>query len=311
MRVIITGGSGLIGSALAESLAADGHEVVILSRNPARAAQAVRMQKGMRAEAWDGRTAQGWAPLAEGAGAIVNLAGESIAGANPVAGRWTAGRKQAMRESSVNAGRAVVEAVRAAREKPAVVVQASAVGYYGPRGDEVVTEATPPGDDFLAKLCLEWEASTQPVESLGVRRAIARTGLPLSLRGGLFPPLRTVFGLFVGGPLGSGKHYWPWIHMADEVAALRFLIESGAAGLFNLCAPNPVTNREFSRALARVMGRPAVLGAPAFALRLALGELADELMLSGQRQAPEKLQQMGFVFKFPTLEPALRDLLHR
>ena len=309
MRVIITGGTGLIGAALAESLAKDGHDVVVLSRNPANAASG--LQKGIRAERWDGHTAAGWGHLADGAGAIVNLAGESIAGANPLLGRWTPARKRVIRESRLNAGKAVVEAVRAAATKPQVVVQSSAVGYYGPRGDEVVNESTPAGSDFLGKLAKEWEASTQAVEALGVRRAIARTGLPVTKKGGFFPPVLLQHKLLAGGPMGSGRHYWPWIHMDDEIAALRFLIESGAEGPFNLSAPNPVTNKQFSQTLAKVLGRPAFIPAPGFAVKLALGELGDSLLLTGQRQVPERLTALGFQFKFPELEAALRDAVAR
>jgi uncharacterized protein (TIGR01777 family) len=203
----------------------------------------------------------------------------------------------------------VVEAVRAAHQKPSVVVQASASGYYGSRRDEVLTEEAGPGQDFLAQVCVQWEASTEPVEALGVRRAIARTGLLLSDKGGALVPLRRLTFFGIGGPLGSGRHYWPWIHIDDEVAALRFLIDSGASGAVNLCTPNPVRQAEFARTLGRVMKRPSFMPAPAFAMRLAAGELADVMLLASQRQMPECLQLMGFRFRFPELEPALRDLL--
>ncbi|MGH2523742.1 MAG: TIGR01777 family oxidoreductase [Anaerolineales bacterium] len=308
MRIIITGGSGLIGRALTSSLAADGHEVIILSRDPAK----VRgLPQNAHAEKWDGRTAQGWGHLAEGAGAIVNLAGVSIAGENLTAilfKRWSSGYKRQIRESRANVGAAVVEAVRAAKQKPGVVMQASAVGYYGPHGDEALTEASPPGDDFQARVCQEWEASTAAVEEMGVRRVIIRTGLPLSRKGGVFPLIILPFKLFVGGPLGSGKQWFPWLHIEDQVAAMRFLIDSGASGPFNLCAPNPVTNAALSRMLGRVMRRPVLIPVPAFVLRLALGEKAD-IVLGGWRQIPKRLREMGFLFKFPELEPALRDLL--
>lgn len=301
MRVLITGGTGFIGQALARSLLADGYEVIALSRRPERAQG---LPPGMRVVPWDARTAEGWGPLVEGAAAIVNLAGESIAG-----GPWTAERKRRIRDSRVNAGRAVVAAVQAAAQKPGVVIQASAVGYYGPHGDEEVTEDTSPGDDFLAHVAVDWEASTVPVEALGVRRVIIRTGLPLSREGGVFPFFLLPFRFFVGGPLGSGRQWLPWIHIADEIGAIRFLMENEQAhGPFNLSAPNPVTNAEFSRTLGRVMRRPSLMRVPAFALRLALGELST-LMLSGQRQIPRRLLDMGYRFRFPELEAALRDLL--
>jgi uncharacterized protein (TIGR01777 family) len=301
MRVIITGGTGLIGRALAASLVADGHEVCVLSRAPGRAKG---LPPGVQAVAWDGRTAAEWGPLADGAAAIVNLAGESLS-----AGRWTSARKRRIRESRVNAGKAVVQAVQAASQKPAVVVQASAVGYYGPHGDEEVTEETPPGTDFLAQVAIDWEASTAPLEVLGIRRVVVRTGLVLSKAGGALPRLLLPFRLFAGGPLGSGRQWWPWIHSADEIAAIRYLMENPQAqGAFNLTAPNPLTNAAFSRVLGRVLGRPALLPAPAWVLRLMLGEMAD-VVLTGQRAVPRRLLEMGFTFRFPEAEVALRDLL--
>ena len=302
MRVIITGGTGLIGRALAADLASDGHEIIVLSRDPSRAGG---LPAGVRAARWDGRSGSGWSALADGAGAIVNLAGENLA-----AGRWSDERKRRIRESRANAGRAVVEAVAAAGRKPGVVIQASAVGYYGPRGEEEVTEGTPPGGDFLARVCVAWEASTAPVEEQGVRRAIIRTGIVLSLRDGALPRLLLPFRFFVGGPLGSGRQWFPWIHLADEVAAIRFLIENEAArGPFNLAAPDVVTNATFARTVGRVLGRLAFIPIPAFALRLALGDLASTL-LTGQRAVPTRLLQQGFTFRFPTPEAALRDLLN-
>lgn len=301
MRVIITGGTGLIGRALAANLAFELYEVIVLTRHPERV---TRLPQGVQAVGWDGRTAAGWGGLADGADAIVNLAGESIA-----AGWWTEARKRRIRESRVNAGRAVVEAVKAATRKPSVLIQASAVGYYGPHGDEAVTETTPFGNDFLASICRDWEASSAEVESLGVRRAIIRTGLVLSRVGGPLPLMRMPFYFFVGGPLGSGKQWFPWIHIADEVGAIRFAMKkTEAQGALNVCAPNPLTNADFSRALAKVMHRPSFMPAPAFAVRLMLGEMST-LLLDGQREIPQRLQQLGFSFRFAEAEPALRDLL--
>lgn len=303
MRIIITGGSGLIGQALTESLAADKHEVTILSRHPERVKS---FPAGVKVEKWDGRSAVGWGHLANGADAIVNLAGENIA-----AGRWTAERKARIRRSRVNAGRAVVEAVRAATNKPQVVIQASAVGYYGPRRAEEVTEETLPGDDFLAQVCLDWERSTVPVEALGVRRVIIRTGVVLSPEDGAFPRMVLPFKLFAGGPLGNGRQYLPWIHLADEVAAIRYLIEhQTASGPYNLTAPTPLTNAKFGRVLGEILKRPAFLPTPSFALQLIFGEMST-VLLDGQRALPQRLQQMGFVFSFPEPEAAVADLLSR
>jgi uncharacterized protein len=311
MRVIITGGTGLVGSALAKGLAQDGHDVIVLSRNPEKAAP--KLSKGIRAERWDASTAEGWGPLADGAEVIVNLAGESIAGKGLLPARWTAERKRRILESRVNAGRAVTAAVEAASRKPKLVIQQSAVGYYGPHGDEVLTEDTPAGDDFLARVAVAWEKSTLPVEGLGVRRVIPRTGVRLlKAPGGFLRPLLLIFNLMAGGPMGSGRQYWPWIHPADEVKALRFLMENAqASGAFNMTAPNPVTNREFVRVLGKVVRRPAIFPAPAFGVRLVLGELADALILNGQRAVPKRLEQMGFTFEFPELEGALREVISK
>ena len=301
MRVVITGGTGLIGSALTDALSKAGDEVILLSRSPERGREP---RPGVRVEKWDGHSVEGWGHLVDGADAIVNLAGENIS-----SGPWTAERKQRIWKSRVDAGMAIVEAVKRASQRPRVVVQSSAVGYYGPRGDEVIAERSAAGSDFLARVCVDWEDSTRPLEDLGVRRAVTRTGVVLSPTGGALPRMALPTRLFVGGPLGSGRQCFPWIHIADEVGAIRFLISNdGAHGAFNLTAPNPVPNAKFSRALGRVLGRPALLRTPAFALRLLFGQMATAI-LDGQRAVPARLQTLGFQFRFPELKPALRDLL--
>jgi hypothetical protein len=301
VRIVITGGSGLIGRGVAVELAAAGHEVVVLSREPGK----VRgLPDGARAAGWDGATAEGWADLLGKDTAIVHLAGESLA-----EGRWTEEKKRRIRASRVGSGEAVLAACRAARERPRLLLQGSAVGYYGPCGDEVVAEDHPAGSGFLAAVCRDWEESTAAVEALGVRRAILRTGVVLARQGGALPKMTLPIKLLAGGPLGDGRQWLPWIHLADEVGAIRFLLESEAArGPFNLSAPEPVTNREFTRVAARVLHRPAFLPAPGFALRLALGEMAA-MILEGQREVPRRLQEAGYAFRFPALEPALEDLL--
>jgi uncharacterized protein (TIGR01777 family) len=309
MRIVVTGGTGLIGKALAESLAADQHDVIVLSRSPEKSSVLV----SVRVERWDGRTASGWGMLVDGADAVVNLAGESIGGENMVAlvtKRWTPERKQLIRSSRVNAGMAVQQAIEAAKQKPGVLIQASAVGYYGVRGDEEITENTLAGDDALAKICLDWEATTANVEEMGVRRAVIRTaGVVMSTQGGALPFMLLPFKLFAGGPLGSGKQWFSWVHIQDQVRAIRFLIDNpDASGAFNVCAPNPLTNADLSRVIGRVMRRPSFMPMPAFAMRLLLGEKAT-LVLDGQRQMPKRLQQMGFQFHCPDVESALRDLL--
>jgi len=300
MRVVITGGSGLIGSEVARDLGSAGHEIVILTRNPTKA----ELPPNTRAVQWDGRTATGWSNLIDGDTAILHLAGESIA-----SGRWSDAKKRRIRESRVDSGKAVLAAIRQASEKPRVLLQGSAVGYYGPCGDEVVTESHPPGSDFLAGVCVDWEGSTAEAESLGVRRALLRTGIVLSPKGGALPKMALPFRLMAGGPIGSGRQWVPWIHIADEVGAIRFLIErEDARGPFNLAAPRPLTNRDFSHALGKALHRPSFAPAPGFALRTVLGEMAD-MLLYGQRAVPHRLLEMGYAFRYPEALPALRNLL--
>lgn len=304
MRIAITGGTGLIGRALGEALHTAGHTVTVFTRRPDLVD---RPPQGARPAPWTPADPDRLAEALRGADAVVNLVGESIA-----ASRWTPARKERIRRSRIEAGEALSAALAAlpAAERPRVLLQASAVGYYGPREDDTpLTEAAPPGDDFLARVCIDWEASTTPVEALGVRRAILRTGVVLSPHGGALPLMALPVRLFVGGQLGSGRQWVPWIHIADEVAAIRFLLErDDAQGPFNLCAPHPVTNAEMMRALGQVLHRPVWLPVPAFALRLLLGEMSATV-LTGQRAVPHRLQEMGFTFRFPQLRSALEDLL--
>jgi hypothetical protein len=306
MRVIITGGTGLIGRALAQELSGGGYEVVLLSRRPD---QAIGLPAGVRAERWDGRTATGWGSLVEDAAAIVNLAGENLAGESLLPRRWTSARKDRIVRSRLDAGKAVVEAVEAAATKPRVVIQSSGIGAYGPHLDEELTEEAPIGSDFLSALASEWEASTSAVEALGVRRAVIRIGVVLNRSGGALTRLLLPFRLFAGGWFGSGRQWLSWIHTADLVAAIRFLIEDPrASGVLNLTAPQPLTGRDFGRAIGRVMGRPAFLPVPAIALRLAFGEVST-VVIDGQRVLPSRLLDLGFRFRFPDADTALRDLL--
>lgn len=301
MRVIIAGGTGLIGRPLTAALIREGHEVVVLSRNPATTQN---MPTGVTLTAWDGASSAGWGHLADGAGALINLAGEGIAD-----GRWSEERKERILNSRVRAGEAMVQAIEQASTKPGVLIQASAVGYYGPRGDEVVTEASSPGSDYLARVCFAWEASSAPASKLGVRRPILRTGIVFSNDGGAFPKMVLPFRLFAGGPIGSGKQWYPWIHIDDEVRAILFLLNhSEADGPFNLAAPEPLTNKELAQVIGKVMGRPAVFPTPGFAMQALFGEMAT-VLLDGQRAVPERLQALGFTFNYPTAEAALRALL--
>ena len=307
MRLLITGGTGLIGRALARNLAKDGHEVILLSRAPERVHG---LPSGVRAVAWDARTAAGWGSLADGAGAIVNLAGASLAGEGFLPTRWTLERRRIIVESRAMAGAAVVEAIEQAKEKPRVVVQASGIGYYGPHGDEILAEEAGPGDDWAAQFAAKiWEASTAQVQEMGVRHVVVRTGIVLSVKGGAFPRLLLPFRLFVGGPMGRGAQWYSWIHLEDEVRAIRFLVEQDQArGPFNLTAPNPVTNREMAREIGRILKRPSFIPVPGFLMRLAFGKVAG-VVLEGQRVVPQRLSALGFEFRYEQLTPALQDLL--
>ena len=275
MRVVLAGAGGLIGTRLAAALEARGDEVVRLPRF-------------------------GTAPWSiEGADAVVNLAGASVAGK-----RWSPEYKKAILDSRVLTTRALVEAIAKAQRKPQVLVNASAVGYYGGRGDEVLEESAGPGADFLADVVSRWEAEAQRAS---IRSVQVRTGIVLSAQGGALEKMLPPFKAFVGGPIGSGKQWFPWIHIADEVAAIAWCIDSDLTGAVNLAAPGIVTMKEFAKALGRVLHRPSWAPVPAAPLRILLGEFASAL-LEGQRAVPRKLLDSGFRFRFSDVDSALRDL---
>jgi len=299
MNILISGGSGLIGTALTRSLLADGHKVWVLTRNPAQA----RLPEGAQAVRWDGRTSQGWIGVFSQMEAIVNLAGETV-------GRWpwTKKRKDLIRDSRVDAGLAIADAFQKVDKKPPVLIQASGVGYYGPCGAETVAEDAPVGNDFMATVAANWEASTRIVDSLGVRRVIIRTSLVLDARQGVLPLMARPVRFWAGGRLGNGIQVVSWIHLEDEVRAIRYLLENDKArGVFNLSAPNPLSNADFIRALARALSRPCWLPVPAFALKMALGEMSA-LLLDGQFVIPQRLVNLGFVFGFETAQEAFHNL---
>lgn len=300
MKIILAGGTGLIGGELTAALLADGHQVWVLSRNP----QAASVPPGAQLAVWDARTSAGWENLVEEADAIFNLAGENLG-----AHLWTAAHKAKVLSSRANAGQAVMQALTAVKRHPAVLVQASAIGYYGANDDRILDEYSPPGKDWQARVCLDWEASTREAERMGLRRVVVRTGLVLTKTGGVLPKLMLPFRLFAGGPLGSGKQFYSWITMQDEIRALLFLLKNeNAAGVFNLTAPNPLTQAEFGRVEAQVLRRPYWFPTPAFAMRLALGEMST-LVLDGQRVMPKRLSEAGFSFNHEQLKPALQAIL--
>jgi uncharacterized protein (TIGR01777 family) len=308
MKIIVSGGTGLIGNLFVQNMVGDGHEVIILSRSPDRYDDV--FGEHVQLVQWDGRNTGDWITHIEGADAVVNLAGESSSGSGFLPDRWSAEKKQRILDSRVAAGEALAAAVEIADSKPDVLVQASAVGYYGSTGDTVITESSPPGQDFLASVTVDWESSTEAIEDMGVRHIIARLGLVLSTEDGALPRLLLPSRLFAGGWFGSGEQWWPWIHINDTVRALRFLIENEAAkGPFNITAPNPVTNRNFGKALGRALDRPSVMPVPAFALRMALGEVASTV-LEGQRAVPQRLLEMGFMFRYADIDMALNNLIH-
>jgi uncharacterized protein len=295
MRIVIAGGAGFLGSALSAELRRDGWTITVLTRH-ARSSNHVR---------WDPSGSDStWARALEDADAVINLSGASI---NK---RWTAAHKRELWNSRVHATRTLVTAMKRARRIPPVLINASGVGTYGPRGDEPVTEETPAGSDFLAQLGAAWENEALAAQPQS-RVVMMRSGIVLDRDGGALPQMALPFRFFVGGPLGSGRQYVSWIHRDDWTAMARWaLANASVSGPLNATAPDPKTNLEFTRTLARVLRRPALARAPAFALRLALGELAD-VVLTGQRVVPDKAQRLGFDFRYATLEAALRNLYNR
>ncbi|WP_055489693.1 TIGR01777 family oxidoreductase [Streptomyces sp. TP-A0356] len=296
-RIAVAGGSGLIGSALVRSLAADGHEVVRLVRRRARGADEV---------CWDPEGQYIDAAGLIGCDAVVNLAGAGIGDH-----RWTDAYKKTLRDSRVLGTAALAEVLASLPEPPRVFVSGSAIGYYGETGDRAVDEDAPPGDGFLPSLCVEWEEATAPAQEAGVRTVFVRTGLVVARGGGAWGRLFPLFQAGLGGRMGDGRQYWSFISLHDEVAAIRHLIDTeGLSGPFNLTAPRPLTNGEITAAMGRVLHRPTLFPVPAQALRLALGEMAGDV-LGSARVLPARLLESGFSFAFPGIDEALRAALER
>jgi uncharacterized protein (TIGR01777 family) len=296
-RIAVAGASGLIGGALARSLTADGHEVVRLVRRTPRAADEVR---------WDPEGGRVDAAGLAGCQAVVNLAGAGVGNR-----RWTDAYKQRIRDSRVNGTAALARAVASLDEKdrPRVFVNGSAIGYYGETGDRTVDESAPAGEGFLPGLCVEWEAATAPAEEAGVRTVFTRTGLVVSREGGAWARLFPLFRAGLGGRMGDGRQYWSFVALHDEVAAIRHLIDTdGLSGPFNITAPNPLTNREITAAMGRVLHRPTLFAVPAPVLRSVLGEMAGDV-LGSARILPTRLLESGFRFAFPEIEGAIRAAL--
>jgi uncharacterized protein len=297
MKIVVAGGSGFVGEPLVQRLIARGDDIAVLTRNPSK----VRAGRPLQ---WDAKTQSSWSGDVATADVVINLAGENIA-----EGRWTDARKRQLIDSRLNATRAIVEAFRNARPHPRTLINASATGFYGDRKDEELDETSPRGSGFLADLVEQWEAAAREGETLA-RLVVLRFGVVLGQGGGALQKMLLPFKLGGGGPIGSGNQWMPWVERDDVVRIIEWAIDTGSArGIYNVTSPQPVRNRDFARTLGRVLHRPALLPAPAFALRLAFGEMADEALLGGQRVLPRRAEKEGFGFEAPALEDALRRTL--
>jgi uncharacterized protein (TIGR01777 family) len=303
MKVIVTGSTGLVGGALVRSLLADGHEVTRLVRGDAQGFRA----PGTAAVHWNPDSGAIDAKELEGHDGAVHLAGESIAD-----GRWDDEKKRRILESRVKGTRLLAETLAGLERRPKVLVSASATGFYGNRGAEVLREESASGDDFLSEVCREWEKATLAASRAGIRVVHVRIGVVLSADGGALPKMLTPFKLGLGGRVGSGRQYMSWITLEDLVGVIkRALTDESLRGPVNAVAPNAVTNEEFTKAVGHALGRPTFLSMPAFAARLAFGEMADALLLSGSRVEPARLAEAGYEFKHPDIEGALRHVLKK
>jgi uncharacterized protein (TIGR01777 family) len=302
MRVIIAGGSGLIGRRLIDKLLQMHHDVTLLSRTPERTK---KYFSAVRVEFWDAKTRNGLTSVFEGADAIINLTGESIA-----AKRWSSMQKQKILSSRIDSTRAIVNAIEQTRHRPSVLLNASAAGYYGSVPEGEVTEAYPKGKGFLPDVCEQWEIEAQKAQEFGIRVVLLRTGIVLDKHEGALHKLLLPFRMFIGGPIGDGRQWFPWIHLQDEVNAILHAMEHEQInGPVNLAAPQSMRMIEFCSALGEVLRRPSWLPIPEFALRLMLGEMVEPLLFHGQKIIPKKLLEAGFKFRYPNLENALQDIL--
>lgn len=301
MRFLITGATGFLGRHLWAAIRENGHEGVALARDVERAGKVL---PGARIWEWNGVVGLPPEGAFDGVDVIVNLIGESVAR------RWNDERKRRFRDSRVLPARALVERLAGLASRPRTMISIAGTGFYGNRGEEVLTESSAGGSGFLAKLSQEWEAAALAAEGQGLRAVVLRSGVVLGSDGGILPKILTPFRLGLGGKLGDGRQYFPWIHLSDQVGLLLHLASrADLRGPVNGVAPEPVTNAEFTVAMGRVLSRPTVLGVPAFALKIALGEMAEELLLSSQRVSPIRALESGYSFKFPLVAAALADLL--
>ncbi|MBX3215161.1 MAG: TIGR01777 family oxidoreductase [Labilithrix sp.] len=305
----MSGGTGFVGRALGHALVGRGDRAVVLTRGPARDMSHACSECGAGGEVefatWTPERAGAWMDVVDGADAVVHLAGASVADE-----RWTDERKRLLRSSRIASTELLAEAIAKAEKKPSVFISVSGVGHYGMKtGDAVVTEETPPGDDFLAVLARDWEAAAKAAADAGVRVVHPRFGLVLGRGGGVYGKLAPIFKAFVGGPVGDGKQYMPWVHLRDVVRALEAMIErSDLSGAYNVTAPEPVTMNTFAEELGASLNRPSLMRVPPFAVKLAMGAEAAQAVLTGQRAVPKRLVEAGFAFVFPDLRSALADL---
>ena len=296
MRLVIAGGTGFIGSALCARLIDLGHSLTILART--RSPGPILSNKDWII--WQPGSPGPWEEAIDGVDGVINLAGE------PIARRWTQSQKERIRKSRVDTTRDLVTAIRKAKAKPKFLLNSSAVGYYGPRGDEPITEDAGPGSDFLSRVCIEWEEEAKKAEAFGVRVIRLRTGVVMGRGGGALAKMVPPFKLFIGGPLGTGRQWMSWIQMEDEIGLMVHLMERPEVrGAINATAPGPVTMKEFCQTLGRVLRRPSWAPVPAFVLRVLMGEMSD-MVLTGQRVLPGKAQESGYAFKYPNLLEALQ-----
>ena len=308
MRIVIAGGTGFLGGPLAEGYAEEGHDVRVLTRGlkPGESRHDPGTGvPGVTRVGWSPDAGGAWESVIDGADAVVNLAGAGIA-----EGRWTPQRKALLHDSRIISTKTLAAAIQKAARPPAVFVSGSGTGYYGASlSDDVKTESSPAGDDFLARLCVDWEAEAARAASPATRVATLRTAMVIERRGGALQRLVTPFRFFAGGPVGSGRQYVSWIHRIDWIEMVRWIIDTPAvSGAVNASAPSPVTNRQFARALGRALHRPALVPTPGFPLRIALGEMADALVLTGQRVVPQRALSHGFHFRYPEIDRAFRGI---
>ena len=303
MQIVITGATGLIGSALTRNLRESGYKIIALTRDPAKS-EAIQ-EANIEYVKWDGTTSSGWAKYVENADVVVNLAG-----ANLVDKLWTSKVKRVILDSRIYAGKAVLQAIMRAKKKPKLLIQASATGYYGSRGDNELTESSKKGVGFLSDVCQQWEDSTKMVEAHGVRRVVVRTGVVLAKDSKIISMLRLPFRLFLGGHPGSGKQWFSWIHLQDVVNSFNFFIQrQDLKGVFNVCAPEPVQMRKYFETYGNLLDRPSWIHPPSFIFKIILGDLAKEGILTSQRVLPIKLKKAGYKFKFPKINSSLKNCL--